>query len=208
MIRRPPRSTLFPYTTLFRSAHLEDVLGALDVVPGQLADVQQPLDAVGDLEEGAVLLGLGDDALDRLALGEAVLDGVPGVGAHLAQGEADPAQLGIELDDLDRDLVADGEHVTDVVDAIPAELADVDEAVGAAQVDEGAVGGEAAHLAADQVAHLELLEELLALARPVLVLRRPLGDDQPVALAVDLQDLDRDLGPDQLHEVAAVLAGP
>src|SRR3712207_8760151 len=34
MIRRPPRSTLFPYTTLFRSeagdaaGHLEDVLGA------------------------------------------------------------------------------------------------------------------------------------------------------------------------------------
>src|SRR2546430_10036111 len=27
MIRRPPRSTLFPYTTLFRSLHL---LGALD----------------------------------------------------------------------------------------------------------------------------------------------------------------------------------
>src|SRR5689334_24552988 len=25
MIRRPPRSTLFPYTTLFRSPHLEDV---------------------------------------------------------------------------------------------------------------------------------------------------------------------------------------
>src|SRR3712207_7226841 len=24
MIRRPPRSTLFPYTTLFRSAYLED----------------------------------------------------------------------------------------------------------------------------------------------------------------------------------------
>src|SRR2546422_7913068 len=25
MIRRPPRSTLFPYTTLFRSVHLRDV---------------------------------------------------------------------------------------------------------------------------------------------------------------------------------------
>src|SRR5256885_2570082 len=25
MIRRPPRSTLFPYTTLFRSAHLETI---------------------------------------------------------------------------------------------------------------------------------------------------------------------------------------
>src|SRR2546425_6571416 len=33
MIRRPPRSTLFPYTTLFRStsrAHERDILGALD----------------------------------------------------------------------------------------------------------------------------------------------------------------------------------
>src|SRR5256885_12760236 len=27
MIRRPPRSTLFPYTTLFRSSHLIDLTG-------------------------------------------------------------------------------------------------------------------------------------------------------------------------------------
>src|ERR1039457_7296428 len=32
MIRRPPRSTLFPYTTLFRSGTVTDVTGA--VVPG------------------------------------------------------------------------------------------------------------------------------------------------------------------------------
>src|SRR3712207_7408778 len=31
MIRRPPRSTLFPYTTLFRSADLEPVLVVADV---------------------------------------------------------------------------------------------------------------------------------------------------------------------------------
>src|SRR2546430_10754914 len=32
MIRRPPRSTLFPYTTLFRSLHLDgrDILAARD----------------------------------------------------------------------------------------------------------------------------------------------------------------------------------
>src|SRR3712207_7521035 len=35
MIRRPPRSTLFPYTTLFRSA-LERRVG--DAVPGQFLD--------------------------------------------------------------------------------------------------------------------------------------------------------------------------
>ena len=40
MIRRPPRSTLFPYTTLFRSAGIEtrDLGGAI-LAPG-LIDVQ------------------------------------------------------------------------------------------------------------------------------------------------------------------------
>src|SRR3712207_7933086 len=36
MIRRPPRSTLFPYTTLFRS------VGFLVAAPGQAADPPQP----------------------------------------------------------------------------------------------------------------------------------------------------------------------
>src|SRR2546430_11012432 len=35
MIRRPPRSTLFPYTTLFRSrANLPDLVGDLTTIPG------------------------------------------------------------------------------------------------------------------------------------------------------------------------------
>src|SRR3712207_8959980 len=41
MIRRPPRSTLFPYATLFRSADLppgweSDVLSILDTLPDRL----------------------------------------------------------------------------------------------------------------------------------------------------------------------------
>src|SRR3712207_8695711 len=35
MIRRPPRSTLFPYTTLFRSGH--SVVGVRDLAPELLA---------------------------------------------------------------------------------------------------------------------------------------------------------------------------
>src|SRR5437764_10959263 len=47
MIRRPPRSTLFPYTTLFRS-HVEDV-GADDVGGHQ---VRRELDALAvDLQQ-------------------------------------------------------------------------------------------------------------------------------------------------------------
>src|SRR3712207_7329339 len=41
MIRRPPRSTLFPYTTLFRSqVDVEAVVLAEDVLAGQVVRVQ------------------------------------------------------------------------------------------------------------------------------------------------------------------------
>src|SRR3989441_9455980 len=60
MIRRPPRSTLFPYTTLFRS---DAELAALDpdgivIVVAVDADHVAPLD---ELRGGGMLLGEGRD---------------------------------------------------------------------------------------------------------------------------------------------------
>src|SRR3712207_8241122 len=54
MIRRPPRSTLFPYTTLFRS-HGVLVGGALGV-GGQAPDV----DEVGAAEDAELHVGVAD----------------------------------------------------------------------------------------------------------------------------------------------------
>src|SRR3712207_6910302 len=49
MIRRPPRSTLFPYTTLFRSTQAEE---RLHLPPGLDALGQQPgVDPPGELAE-------------------------------------------------------------------------------------------------------------------------------------------------------------
>src|SRR5256885_9917155 len=48
MIRRPPRSTLFPYTTLFRSEHRAEAR----VVSFQ-ADVVRPSDGASDLDKVA-----------------------------------------------------------------------------------------------------------------------------------------------------------
>src|SRR2546425_13354061 len=45
MIRRPPRSTLFPYTTLFRSLHHK--VPGLDVTPLQQARTRAPLERRG-----------------------------------------------------------------------------------------------------------------------------------------------------------------
>src|SRR2546422_588260 len=39
MIRRPPRSTLFPYTTLFRSHASDDKRGAQPAPPGPVAEL-------------------------------------------------------------------------------------------------------------------------------------------------------------------------
>src|SRR5258708_30803385 len=80
MIRRPPRSTLFPYTTLFRSEEdgaLEDVL--------QLADVAGP--RVGGQRGQRVVLD-GPDVLlqPRVVFLPEVLDEERNVLAPLARG--------------------------------------------------------------------------------------------------------------------------
>src|SRR2546425_4984517 len=59
MIRRPPRSTLFPYTTLFRSARAE--LGAGEAHARQIhvecvAVDRHPADDVGDRQLGVAAL--------------------------------------------------------------------------------------------------------------------------------------------------------
>src|SRR6266498_3588311 len=62
MIRRPPRSTLFPYTTLFRSTvlggehlrHLDDGREAEPAVPEGGLDLGEPLDELG---RGLPILG-------------------------------------------------------------------------------------------------------------------------------------------------------
>src|SRR3712207_6421412 len=61
MIRRPPRSTLFPYTTLFRSARVDE-----DVGPQVVADAVVAVDR-RDLEEDVV-----HQALDAAGVAEAL----------------------------------------------------------------------------------------------------------------------------------------
>src|SRR5690348_17621332 len=56
MVRRPPRSTLFPYTTLFRSRHLH-LPGEQDV----LARLRHRAVGRGDDEDRAVHLGCARD---------------------------------------------------------------------------------------------------------------------------------------------------
>src|SRR3712207_9177999 len=71
MIRRPPRSTLFPYTTLFRSAHPEDVHrldGARGAVRGAVDDRHVAVPAVPEVGRAqlAHVAQRGQPLLERL----------------------------------------------------------------------------------------------------------------------------------------------
>src|SRR2546425_12978878 len=87
MIRRPPRSTLFPYTTLFRSPRQgQDVL-PLEVRPAVDSPVLRRRSGVGLPERLAQLLHAPDEELPLVTLGVGVLGGVEAAGGigHLAQ---------------------------------------------------------------------------------------------------------------------------
>src|SRR5256885_7418945 len=79
MIRRPPRSTLFPYTTLFRSLAFErvgvlpradhgllhDVLGPLPVVVGQGQDLRKQRGAEVLVQQRDEVVAVAGARLDR-----------------------------------------------------------------------------------------------------------------------------------------------
>ena len=64
MIRRPPRSTLFPYTTLFRSAYLKPVIGLICGLHDPVVDL-----SMGQTAENLVYqFNLTREEIDRYAL--------------------------------------------------------------------------------------------------------------------------------------------
>src|SRR5258708_38805732 len=82
MIRRPPRSTLFPYTTLFRSSLRSDVT----LLALRASGAQRPSDAlVADLTLGTRITGAQGDSGAQGQIGNQGVGGT--LGATGAQGQ-------------------------------------------------------------------------------------------------------------------------
>jgi hypothetical protein len=96
------------------------------------------------------------------------------------------------------------EHFRRVLHAAPGEVGDVQQAVDAAQVHERAVVGDVLDDALHDRAFLERLEQLLALDTGGLFHHGAARDDDVVALAVELDDLELEL---LAFEVRGVLHG-
>ncbi len=136
-------------------ALLEDVAGVTKLFAvGHLGDVDEAFDAGLDLDKCAEVCQAGDGAGDALA-GEQAFGGCfPGLGLKLLEAEGDFFGFGVDFEDLDLEFLADGQDVFRLGDAGVGDVADVEQAVDAADIDECAVGHEGADGAGDDVAFL------------------------------------------------------
>src|SRR5919201_2442892 len=181
-------------------ALLDDLARVGDPALAQLADVDQPLDAVLQTGERAEGRQPGDRALDDVAGVVLLRRERPRLGLRPADRERDLAPLAVDAEDHHVDLLADLHDVAGLVDAGPGELGEVDQAVGAADVDEGAEVGHRGDAAAPYLALLELADQLLLARVAQLHLRLALGEDQPAPARVDLDDLHGDALADHALE--------
>src|SRR5690606_35440037 len=180
----------------------DDLLGQVDVVGGHLGDVHEALDPLAHLDEGAEGHELGDPAVDELADPVGGGELLPRVLLGGLERQADALALQVHVEDLDRDLVPDGHDRARVVDVLPGQLGHVDEAVHAAEVDEGAEVHDARHHAGADLAGLEVGEEVLALLLLGLLEPGPAGQDHVVAVLVQLDDLRLEGATDVGRQVA------
>src|SRR6476646_2832511 len=159
--------------------------------PGHFGHMDQALDAGLEFHKGAVVRDVGDASLETGADRILAFDALPRIVEQLLHAKRDPVRLVVDLDDLDLHLLADIEHFGRVIDAPPGDVGDVQQAVDAAEIDEGAVVGDVLHHAVDDLAFLEILHQLLALLGAGLLEHRAAGDDDVAAAAIHLEDLER-----------------
>src|SRR3954453_11038323 len=192
---------------LERLALVDDIARVGDPLVGQLADVDQAFEPVADTDERTEVDELGDRAVDDVADLEFRDRRVPRIGLEATDREADPAALVVDVDDLGLDLFPDAIPGLRIVDLVPRELALVDEAVDATEVDEDAERSDRADRAGDLLADLQAAEQLVALLAALLIEGDLLGQDQAVGLAVDLEDLEPKLAADERHQLLGDLLG-
>src|ERR1043166_256861 len=169
--------------------------------PAHLADVHQAFDPRLQLDERAVVgdrHDLARDAgADRILLG----DILPRIRMQLLQPEANALPGPIDIEDLDLELLADLHHLRRMGHASPRHVGDVQQAVHAAEVDERTEVGDVLDHAFARLVDLELLHQLFALARPLVLENDTTRDDDVAATLVELDDLELELLAEQLVDV-------
>ena len=169
--------------------------------PAHLGDMDQPLDPLLEFDEGAVVHDRHDPPADDRSFGVLLADIVPGIGLELLETERNPLPLPVELQDLDLQLLADGEQVRGVRDPPPRHIGDMEQAVDSAEVDEGAEIGDVLDDAIADLVLLEIDQHPVAEHLATLFEKLAARDDDVAAALVDLDDLEFERLPEDRVDV-------
>src|SRR5262249_50543277 len=141
-----------------------------------------------ELHERAVIRQADDLALDPRIDGVLRLNAVPRVRQRLLGAEGDLLLFLVDGKDLDLDLLVDLDDLAGVADAVPAHVGDVQQAVDAAEIDEGTEVGDVLDQPLANLADLDLGHELVFGLGPRVFQQLAARNDDVAALVIDLDD--------------------
>ena len=170
-------------------ANGDNLVRNLDVALSQLGDVNQALDALLDANEGAERNELGDLTRNDLAHSVGAGEYAPRIFLGSLQGQGNALAVQIDVQNLNGYLVTNGDNLRWVVDVLPRQLGNVNQAVDTAEIDEGAEVDDGGNNALADLALLQLVQELGANLGLGLLQVRTAGQNNVVALLVQLDDL-------------------
>src|SRR5581483_2489638 len=147
-------------------------------------------DAIFDACKGTKGSDLGDDTCYHLARSIALLNGRPGINLGAFDRERDLFLLFINAQDLNLNFLTNVEYLAGVIDATPCQLADMDQSVGTAQIDECSKVGKVANDALAHFAGFQFIEQFLATALAPFLNGQALREDQAIARSIDLDDFE------------------
>ena len=176
----------FKHLELFAFVQLEDFLwiGALTLT--EFTDVNKGFDGWADLNESTKRRDTGHRTFDACALLELINLFHPRIFLELFEAEAQA--VFIDSDDLRFDIVANLDVVARVIDALPANLTDVDQALDTFDVNECTEVYNTGYDTANSVTDLELLKAVSETFFDGFLLR----EDELVCLAVCIEDANLD----------------
>src|SRR5581483_1184454 len=171
--------------------------------PRHLGNMHQPFDAAFELDESAVVHQADHLALHARADRILFRHRVPGIGGELLHAEGDALLLGIELEHDHLDFLADFDDFRRMVDPPPGHVADVENAVDAAEIDEGAVAGDVLDRAFENNALFEDLENVFFQRLTLFFQQHPARNHHVAAGAIEFEDRKAVGQADKTVEVAA-----
>src|SRR5690242_18410203 len=128
--------------------------------PGHLADVDETLNALLQLYKSTVV-GNAENASTNVRTDRVALCCVePRIRRELFESERDALLVFVELENFDVNLIADIHQIARMREASPRHIRDVQQAIKAAEVDEGSVVGKVLNGAGQYRTFLQVLKRL------------------------------------------------